>query len=219
MNKFSIIIVALFFILNSCTNNISDSGGASETIASINVDNHTITGTVNRQDIYTIKVFNSQFIPNIDTSVNKFSDTINSDPNGNFEIQLPMDGSYNLFIFDNIGKSTKFGSLKIYDTTYNMQNTLCEPGILNGSINFLNNIEEKNLLISLPGSDLSTYSESNGEFYLFQIPKGEYSLFYTILDTLDSINDSGNVIDINTEEINSISVESGTTKDIVINIQ
>lgn len=219
MNKIYILLAFSILLFTNCTDNLSDSGGASETVATIEVSGKTINGSINQQSNFTVKVFNNAFLALDDTSETKYGDTLLSDNQGNFTIELPRTGLFNLLIYDNHSHSLGLKSLIISDSSYSYIDTLTESGTLKGKISFPNDIIIDNLFVSLIGTDLTTFSDSLGYFELMDIPKGEYSLFYSIFESLDSIIDSGNVLINGSETINNISIASGSTEDIVINIK
>lgn len=217
MNKISLIILFLLLAFNSCTNSISDSGGASETVASINIENQTIKGNINNPGIYTVKIFDNQYKPNIDTSSDMYRDTILTDNSGQFNLDIPIKSFYNIYIFDNLNNSLKFDSVLISDSNYTLLDTLNKSGELNLSLNLTNTIINDSIKISIIGSDYSVYTNINNEIYLSDIPQGKYSLYYEYNELEDTINnDSTNVN--NSQTITDINVGS-QTEDIIITIQ
>ncbi len=217
MNKTLLLLFLLLF--TSCTNNISDSGGASETVATITVKKTTVEGSLNKEGSYTVKIFNNSFTGYNDTSLSKFGDTLITDQFGNFTRTLPNTGIFNILIYDNYYKYATIQSLLITDSSYSLTTRLTETGTITGTLNYSNNKLIRDPYITLKGTDIYTESLNNGKFNLYNVPAGTYSIYYSVVDTLDDVNDSGNVLIDNSETITNISVGSGTTEsiDIIIN--
>lgn len=218
MSKTKFLLIYLILSILNCTNNVSDSGGASETVAAIEINNKNINGSITPAGTFTIKVFDKSFIPLFDTSDIKFRDTLLSDDDGSFKINFPYGGLFNLFIFDEFNNSLNFSSIRITDSTYKIEDTLRESGEINGSLISDEKDLIENAYISLVGSDITITSDSEGDFYLDSIPQGIYSIYYATFDTLDSINDSNNWELNNSETINNIPVVSGTIESINLKI-
>lgn len=208
MIKLLSFLIAAVIVIISCTNNISDSGGASETIASITITGKDISGKVinsnNELSEITIKVFDHLFTPLDSTS---YGDTLITNASDTFNMSIPDTGYYNLLITNNSNQLVGFYPLLINDSNYSLIDTLKQPGSIEGNISDQNEL----IYISLLGTDFSTSSDSIGVFNLHDIPEGNFSLFVT---PLSSSNNLINIEDIKNSSI--VKVESNTNTKIKI---
>lgn len=218
----SISFLTLAFV--NCTNSRSvDTGGGSETVATITISKQKITGIISGGDTdlekVIVKLFDTLFIPeNIFFNQIGYGDTVMCDKSGHFEIAAPISGRYNIIVDNQIGQQLLLSKVPVVDLTFTIVDTLRNSGSITGNIkaNTSNLTIGEKTFFSLLGTDFTTVQLASEQFEFKDIPHGKYDIFHIEKMELQDKNDTLTVKDINKKLSQTIEVESGSTSTVEI---
>lgn len=208
MLKSGNLLFAVVLALLACTPRITDSGGASETVAVV-MEGSRISGTISLQNgspdqagnaMYFVGVYDTSYLPLFFTSDSNFRDTVTAAPTIQFSFDNLQPGKYNLYVLNKSSLKALFmRSLTIPTPSQTTRDgVLKSPGSLTGTLYHAPDSGNADTLttpyanVFIIGSPFLCLSNQNGRFALFDIPEGSYMLSAYILQ--DSTVDSTNII-------------------------
>lgn len=224
----------VIFIVTYCTNNvITDSGGASETIAIVIIGSN-IYGEATKLSEENIESANPDVIvslfeidylpfPFLELNVNNFTNKTSSVINGEFQFTNVKTGYYNIYAKDTItGKAVLFDSIAVFrgveDTIYD---SLTYPGSFAGYVNIISsNNDTSNAVgydVYIPGSHFATVTDIDGAYSLDSLPVGWYNVLSMslsiLMDSIKTDNPDTLMNILNNADGNTVSVKSKDTQE------
>jgi len=195
----------LVFLMHRCgVGPVTDSGGASETIAVIVTDSGVIGNVFAKKESgdsamqgVTVKLFDKNYLPFYPNSNFNFYASAISDEFGDFSFSIIKQGLYKIYAQNTLaGRSAFIDSIiirdSIIDTVYD---SLVDPGNVSGQVY---SVLSNNDTIAAPyyhvfilGTPFRSRTGATGAFLLNSIPEGYYTLLSapdSIFSTIDSLN-------------------------------
>jgi hypothetical protein len=232
--KRAVYLLIIPVLVNYCTNSVvSDTGGASETIAII-INNSTIHGKVakhseNGQSAMPglhIKIYEDDYITFVDSASINFVDSTVSDSNGEFRFTGIKTGNYNLYAQNmESGNSVFIESIVMSGSSDTLYDTLTTPGSLSGIVKTVKVVVDSlndSLFdtasaslydVYIPGSPFVSAAGTDGDFIMNSISKGMYNVLsmraQSYIDS-SSWNSMDSIISvINNAQGKAVTVQSG----------
>ena len=219
-------LTVLFLLFHHCTNTlVSDSGGASETIA-VFVEGSTITGKMTRCSAGSqigisaafVSIYENDYITFVDSPSINFKDSTITSKKGTFSFSGIKNGSYNLYAQSReTGHSVFIKSIDISTTNDTLIDTLAAPGSVSGIVTTVDSLNDTAAAdfydVYIPGSSFVTATDNGGIYALPAIPAGAYKILSmrarAYLDSSNSYSMNQAIKVVNNAQGKEVAIQSG----------